>query len=94
MLAKYNIEYAVPFNRRQQWHNHLTDDPVACEEFLSEMLERGFKIRSIHHEGMELPRVEFDRLIKSAAGMLTTRHLCAALDIDSTEAHHRFGCPA
>lgn len=94
MLAKYHIDYAVPFRRHDQTHQHLTNDPVACEEFLTELLERGFKITNISHEGVALPKVDFDRMIKTAAGLLTTRHICRSLDIDSAEAHHRFGSSA
>ena len=32
-------------------------------------------------------------MIKTAAGMLETRHLCRSLGIDTVEAHHRFGSP-
>jgi hypothetical protein len=95
MLAKYKIEYAVPFNGHGATsHSQLTDDPVACEAVLSELLERGFLIRNISHEGVELPRVEADRMIKLAAGMMTTKRLCTSLQIDPAEAHHRFGSPA
>jgi hypothetical protein len=94
MLAKYHIDYAVPFQRHDQTHSHLTNDPVACEEFLTELLERGFKITAILHEGVQLPNVDFDRMIKTAAGMLMTRHICRSLAIDSAEANHRFGSPA
>ena len=94
MMAKYKIDYAVPFNRGDQAHHYLTDDPVAAEEFLTELLERGLKITGIVHEGLALPKVEFDRMIKTAAGMLTTRHICRSLGIDTAEAHHRFGSPA
>ncbi len=98
MLANYKIEYAIPLHARDQRHeqiNHyVTDDPVTCEEVLSELLERGVSIKSVAHEGVALPTVEFDKLIKTAAGMLTTRHICCSLGIDSVEAHHRFGSPA
>ena len=94
MLAKYHIEYAVPFQRHDQPHHHLTNDPVACEEFLTELLERGFKITGILHEGVALPKVDSDRMIKTAAGVLATKHLCRSLGIDTAEAHHRFGSPA
>jgi len=94
MLAKYKIEYSVPFTRHAEHLHYLTNDPVACEEFLGELLEKRFKIRDVFHEGVELPRVDFDRMIKTAAGVLTTKHICAALDIDSVEARHRFGSPA
>ena len=94
MLAKYRIEYGVNFHGHTQQHHYLTDDPVTCEQFLSELLERGFTIGSIAHEGAELARHGADKMIKAAAGMLETRHLCASLGIDSAEAHHRFGSPA
>lgn len=95
MLAKYKVEYAVPFNGHGTIpHTQITDDPVACEGLLAELLERGFLIHNISHEGVVLPRVEADRMIKLAAGMVTTRRLCTSLQIDAVEARHRFGSPA
>ena len=94
MLAKYKIEYAVPFHSHEAPHHYLTDDPVAGEEFLAELLERGLKIKGISHEGVALPRVDTDKMIKTAAGILATRHICRSLGIDSVEAHHRFGSVA
>lgn len=98
MIAKYNIEYAIPLqgrdHRHEQTQHHLTDDPVICEAFLSELLERGITIKSVSHEGVALPQNEFDMMIKTAAGMLATRHICRSLGVDSEEAHHRFGSPA
>jgi hypothetical protein len=94
MLAKYKIDYGIRFHGHTEKHHRYTDDPVAAEQFLSELLERGFAIDGITHDGVALPRHEADRMIKTAAGMLATRHLCASLAIDSAEAHHRFGSPA
>ena len=94
MLAKYNIEYAVPFHRGEQSHHHLTDDPVACEEFLTELLERGLHVKGVSHEGVSLPTAEFDRMIKTASGIMASRHICHSLGIDRLEAHRRFGSPA
>jgi hypothetical protein len=94
MLPKYSIEYAVHFKRHAQTNHYSTDDPVACEQFLVELLERGFRIQAVRHEGVELPRRDFDKMIKSAAGILASKHVCAALGIDSDEAHVRFGTPA
>lgn len=94
MLAKYKVEYAISFNRHEQPHDYLTDDPVACEEFLTELLERGFKIKAVLHEGVALPKVDLDKLINTAAGMLATNHICKSLGVDRVEAHHRFGVPA
>jgi len=94
MLAKYKVEYTIPFNRHDHPHQHLTDDPVAFEEFLTELLERGFKIQAIYHDGAAFSKAEFDKLVKTAAGILATNHICASLGIDRVEAHHRFGFPA
>ena len=94
MLAKYNVEYGIPFSKHTMTQHHLTDDPVACEEFLADLLERRFQIISIHHQGIELPKAESDRMIKTAVGILAARHLCASLGIDTVEAHDRFGTPA
>jgi len=94
MLAKYQIDYSTPFHSFDQPHHHSTNDPVSAEEFLIELLERGLHINAISHEGVALPKVDFDRMIKTAAGELATKHICRALKIDSAEAHHRFGFPA
>ena len=94
MIAKYKIDYGIPFHGHTEKHHYLTNDPVTAEQFLSQLLERGFKIDAISHEGVALPKNEADGMIKSAAGILTTRHLCASLGIDTVEAHHRFGSPA
>jgi len=98
MLAKYNIEYAIPSHRNQassdRSQHYLTDDPITCEEVLSELLQRGLAIKGIAHEGVALPLPEFDRMIKAAAALLTTRQLCQCLGLDSVEAHRRFGTPA
>ena len=94
MLPKYKIDYSIQFNRHTQSQHYLTDDPVACEQFLVELLDRGFKIDAILHEGVALPQHEFDKMVKTAAGMLATRHLCTSLGLDTVEAHKRFGSPA
>jgi hypothetical protein len=72
-------------------YHYSTDDPVACEEFVEELLERGFVIRAIKHEGVELPKQEFDKLVKTAAGMLASKQICASLGIKPEEQHYRFG---
>ena len=94
MLPKYNIEYSAQFGRQAQNYHYSSDDPVACEEFLAELLERGFRIKLIRHEGLELAEADFDRMIKTAAGMLASKHICAALGISMEEEHHRFGFTA
>jgi len=94
MLPKYKIEYAIPYKRSEEPHRYTTDDPVACEELLCELLERQFKIKAVLHDGVALPPVDFDKMIKTAAGILAAKHICKSLDIDTAEAHHRFGSPA
>jgi hypothetical protein len=94
MLPKYSIEYTAQFGRQAQTYQYAGDDPVACEEFLAELLERGFRIRAIRREGLELPPAESDRMIKTAANMLAAKCLCASLGITVEEEHQRFGFSA
>ena len=68
--------------------------PSSVRNFSPNSLRRGYKISSMLHEGVALPGVDFDRMVKTAAGILTSRHICRSLGIDSAEAHHRFGSPA
>ena len=91
MIPKYTVEYAIQFRRHAQTNHYGTDDPVACEEFLVELLERSFQIRDIKHEGMPLSRNDFDKMLKTAAGMLASKHLCASLGLKPEEEHFRFG---
>ena len=94
MLPKYTVEYTVPFRKRAQTHHYSSDDPVACEEFVEELLERGFRIQAIKHEGLDLPKPDFDKMIKTAAGMLASKHICASLGIKPEEERFRFGFAA
>jgi hypothetical protein len=94
MIPKYSIEYRVNFRRNSLPHHHSTDDPVAAEEFLAELLERGYLIDKISHEGLPLEAKEFDRLVKAAAQQITARLLCASLRIKTDEERYRFGFSA
>lgn len=94
MLPKYTIEYTMQFRRHAHANHHATDDPVACQEFVEELLERGAVIRAIRHEGVELSRHDSDRILKTAAGMLAAKHLCASLGIKPEEEKFRFGFTA
>jgi hypothetical protein len=89
--AKYKIDYSVQFRRHAQPSHHLTDDPVSATEFLSELLERGFRIMAIHHEDMQLSKREFDGMVKAAANLFAARHLCHSLGISAEEERYRFG---
>lgn len=96
MIPKYTIEYCIEFNH----HRHAppsrftTDDPVSCEDFLAELLDRGGRLVAVRHEGADLPVKDADRMIKGAAARLAARKICASLRIDAEEEHRRFGFPA
>jgi len=94
MLPKYTVEYTAQFKKHAQTNHYSTDDPVACEEFVEELLERGFAIRAIKHEGLELSKKDFDRIVKTAAGMLASKRICASLGIKAEEEKFRFGFTA
>lgn len=94
MLPKYTVEYTSKLRKEPQIHHYSTDDPVTCEEALEEMLEKGMQIRAIKHEGLEVPRQDFDRMVKTAAGMLASKSLCLSLGIKPEEERFRFGFAA
>ncbi len=94
MLPKYTIEFTTQFKRHAQPSHYSTDDPVACNEFVEELLERGLAIRGIKHEGLELAPHEFDRIVKTAAGLMASKRICAALGIKPEEERFRFGFAA
>lgn len=94
MIPKYTIEYTTHFKRRSPAYRYTSDDPVACEVFLAELLERGFRINDIRHDGVEMPKHNFDQMIKTAAGMVAAKTICSALGISTEEEHFRFGFSA
>ena len=54
-------------------------------------MERGFALRAIKHEGVELPKQEFDRIVKTADGMLKSQHLRASPGIKAAAEQYRCG---
>ena len=94
MLAKYTVEYATQFKRHSPTYQYYSDDPVACEEFLTELLERGYQIKAIRHEGVELPKADFDKMVRTGAEMMAAKSICSALGISAEEEHYRFGFSA
>ncbi len=94
MIPKYTVEYTTQVGKHAQTNQYSTDDPITCEEFLAELLGLGFGIRAIKHEGLDLPRHEFDKLVKTAASMLAAKHIRASLGIKSEEEKYRFGFTA
>lgn len=96
MLKKYCIEYSLQLRKHSQpeRHQYVTDDPVACEEFLQHLLERGLGLHAIRREGADLPKVDFDRMVKIAAAGAASRMICTTLNIKPEEERFRFGFAA
>ena len=91
MLSKFSIEYTVSHRPGSESRTHRTDDPVEAEDFLMQLLTCGAKILAIKHEGVELERSQFDRMLKVATDRLAARLLGTSLGIDAAEVKHRFG---
>ncbi|MBS0631885.1 MAG: hypothetical protein JSS11_08225 [Verrucomicrobia bacterium] len=96
MLKKYTIEYSLNFRKHHppQRHQYFTDEAVACEDFVRELLERGMALHAIKRDGADLPAAEFDRIVKVAAGELAAGLVCRTLHIKPDEERHRFGFTA
>ncbi len=94
MPSTYTIEYSALFRKHSHTTHFTTDDPVAAEEFVEELLERGFAIRAIKHDGQDLPPRQFDRVIRTAAELLASQRICASLGIKADEEQNRFGFSA
>lgn len=92
MNPKYEIEFGMRHGAAELAGNRFeTDDPVACEEFVNLLLEKRVRINVVKRDGQPLEGKSFDRMLKTAAGMMASEHLCAALGIDSEEERVRFG---
>ncbi len=96
MLKKYSVEYSVRLHRHvvPEHHFYSTDDPVTCEEFVQDLLEQGMGIHGIRHDGVDLLRPDFDRIVKLAAGAIASKRICTSLNIRPEEEHYRFGFAA
>lgn len=94
MMTKYTIEYAANLRKSSLPARFTTDDPVTCEEALEELLERNFAVKSIKHEGVELPQSEFDRMVRNAASLMASKKICTSLGIKPEEEQYRFGFSA
>jgi hypothetical protein len=93
MLAKYSVEFNISFRRHQITHHFRTDDPVALEEFIVELLEKGYRVEKVLREGIALSQHDADKILKTAATLLAAKHLQHSLGIDEAETRHRFGLP-
>lgn len=94
MLPKYKVTYDIDQHGKLPASHFTTDDPVTCETFLTDLLDRKLHIREIAHEGVALPPKQFDEMVRSAVLQLASRHVCTSLKISTDEAHVRFGLPA
>ncbi|MGZ8900733.1 MAG: hypothetical protein ACXW3Z_11610 [Limisphaerales bacterium] len=94
MIPKYTVEYGMQFRKHADTSHYSTDDPVTCEQFLEELLDRGLSIHKIKHEGVDLSPHDFDRMVKNAASMLASKHVCTSLGIKPEEERFRFGFAA
>ena len=93
MLANYAVEYGAAHRQHPAPppEVYYTDDPLACEAFVEEALDRGLSLREIRHQGVALPQSEFDRIVKVAARSLVAKRICACLGLKPDEERHRFG---
>jgi len=96
MLKKYTVDYSLHFRKHHplERHQYYTDDPVACEEFIQGLLQHGMGLHGIKYDGADLPRPDFDRLVKIAAAEVASKLICASLHIKPEEERHRFGFAA
>jgi hypothetical protein len=94
MIPKYTVEYSVRLRKHAHSAHQSTDDPVACEEIVAELLDRGFAVRAIKHEGVDLPRPEFDKVVRNAANLLASKKICDSLGLKAEEERFRFGFAA
>jgi hypothetical protein len=96
MLAKFTIEYSAAARKHSPPPHefYYTDDPLACEQFLQDLLLRGMGLHAIKHDGVDLPRVDFDRMVKVAAAAIASQLICTSLNIKTEEERFRFGFAA
>lgn len=94
MIAKFDIEYVLYPQHNRRVDTYRTDDPVAAEDFLMNLLAGGSRIAAIKHEGVALPEEQSDHMLKVAAGRLAAHLLATALDLDAAAVKHRFGFAA
>jgi hypothetical protein len=96
MLKNYTVEYSLAFRKHSppEHHSFYTDDPLACEGFVQQLLEKRMGIHAIRRDGVELPRNEFDRIVKVAASAVAAEAICASLNLTPEEERYRFGFSA
>jgi hypothetical protein len=94
MIPKYTVEYSTNFRRQGHTNHYSTDDPVTCEEFIEHLLDEGYIVKAVKHEGLNLEQAAFDKIVRGAANQLASRKVCASLGIKPEEERFRFGFAA
>lgn len=96
MLKPYSVEYSVQFRKHSppDRHQYFADDVVAVENFVQDLLARGMGLHAIKRDGGDVPRIEFDRIVKIAASEVAAKLVCATLHIKADEERQRFGFAA
>ena len=96
MQKKYCVEYSLQFRKHSPplHHQFFADDIVEVEGFVQLLLTRGVGLHAIKHEGADVPKVEFDRIVKIAASEVVAKFICATLHIKADEERQRFGFAA
>jgi hypothetical protein len=96
MLKSYTVEYSLQFRKHSPppHQEYYADDVIEVENFIQELLARGMGIHAVKHQGADVPKAEFDRIVKVAAGEVAAKLICASLHIKSDEERFRFGFAA
>jgi hypothetical protein len=96
MLKNYTIEYSLQFRKHSppERHQLFADDVVECENVIQELLARGMGLHAIKHDGADVPKAEFDRIVKVAAAEVAAKLICTTLHIKPDEERFRFGFAA
>ncbi len=96
MLKKYTVEYSLHFQRHPspERQYYYTDDPLAYEEFIQHLLEKGVGVLGLKHDGVDLAPADFDRVVKVAASAAAANMIRVSLRIPAEEERFRFGFSA
>ena len=96
MLKTYTVEYSLQFRKHSppQHHEFYADDVVEVESFIQDLLAHGMGLHAIKHEGADVPKVEFDRIVKIAANEVAAKLVCESLHIKADDERQRFGFAA
>ena len=96
MLKKYTVEYSLQFRIHSppEHQQYFADDVVECETFIQELLAKGMGLHAIKHDGADVSKTEFDRIVKVAASEVAAKLICTSLHIKPEEERFRFGFAA